>query len=832
MNRNSHPEKSALTYSHSKAIFGHFTQLSNSLAVLSLFFGLLCLFFQTQSHAEEKHTVREPLPSADIIAALPKDGGKEFNRLVFATSPYLRQHARNPVDWYPWGQEAFDRAKKENKPIFLSVGYSSCHWCHVMEHQSFEDNEVAEILNKSFINIKVDREERPDIDQIYMNATQLMRSRGGWPNSVFLDPLKRPWFCGTYFPKEQFINALTQLENAWQTKRPEVDETARAFQIELQRLSYRKLPPADTVIDRSALDRAIKELRGDFDADNGGFGGAPKFPPHGSLDLILYEVRQGKEAALDMATKTLDKMALGGIHDHVGGGFHRYATDAIWFLPHFEKMLYDNGQLGHVYTEAFQVTKNPVYERTARRLFDWVLKDMLDSRGGFYSAYDADSEGEEGVYYLWKRDEVLKLLGEEKGSAFCDAYQITEAGTYYEEATGEKTADCIPCLKGYVTNQAQRAEFDAALAQLHKTRYTRVPPMLDDKVLTSWNGLMIGAFAIGGQALKEPRYTAAAEKAADFIWNNMRKEGQLLRTYREGNAQLNGYLDDYSFLACGLLDLYEVTQNKRWLDAAAELVDQIEALFLDKESGGYFFTSNDHEELLSRNKDPFDGAIPSGNGMTAQAQIRLGILTGDENMVERGRSTIRTFEFILGRSTRANASMLLPLAMYHDHKTATGQSIPVANTANASNAFPDVTSIIGPVTVNAKLEKKEIKPGEAIPFSITIDLKKNWHVYSNKPKADYMIPTVVRLADDKQPFTMAKPTYPETEVFTFEGETMRVYRNQAIIKGSVTLKPDTPTGPLTLTLICGCQACDEATNVCVAPEDHELKIPVTVIAAP
>jgi len=489
-------------------------------------------------------------PPQEEISRLPADGGEGFNRLIHEKSPYLLQHARNPVDWYPWGDEALARAKREDKPVFLSIGYSTCHWCHVMERASFEDRGVAKIMNRHYIAIKVDREERPDLDEVYMTATQLLTGRGGWPNSVWLTPDGRPWHAGTYFPKDDyfgrpgFTTMLSQLADVWETRRREVEAQAHRLAAALRQALAKEDIGTEDKLDRSVVDSAVEALIELFDEQNGGLVGAPKFPPHTSLSLLIYDYRKrGDPSVLRIIAATLDAMARGGIHDHIGGGFHRYSTDARWFLPHFEKMLYDNAQLARTYVDGYLITGNEEYLRAARGTYDWVLRVMTDEKGGFYSAVDADSEGTEGKFYVWSRDEIIEALGEEEGGIFCRAYGVEEGGNFRDETTGETAGTNVLYLKVPVGELAGSegmplSNLEARLARGRETllglRNNRVRPHLDDKVITAWTGLMIGSLAYGGRLLNEPRYVSAAEKAAEFVLANLYEDGKLLRTYRGG----------------------------------------------------------------------------------------------------------------------------------------------------------------------------------------------------------------------------------------------------------------------------------------------------------
>ena len=545
-------------------------------AVVVIVLIVVWLSVRAEPAVGKKPSGRAPLPSADEIARLAPDGGEQFNRLIHEKSPYLLQHARNPVNWYPWGPEAFARARKENKPVFLSVGYSTCHWCHVMEYESFERQDVAEILNKHFIAIKVDREERPDVDQIYMLATQVVTGRGGWPNSLWLTPDGKPWYAGTYFPREDragrigFKTVLRRLAKLWRERQKDVLGQADKLAKALKEYSSAGRMAAPGKLSFDLLEKGTTGLRQSYDAAQGGFGRtAPKFPPHSALQLLFHEHRRTRTADLQkMATRTLDAMARGGIYDHLGGGFHRYATDAKWLVPHFEKMLYDNAQLIRAYVDGFLGTGSGAYKQVVRETAEWVFREMTDPAGGFYSALDADSEGEKGKFYLWTRQEIFDVLGSDEGTLLCDVYNVTKHGNFHNEVTGRRDGTNILHLTEATETMAARLKIShdalqhrlaSARKKLLARRGGRIRPYRDDKVLASWNALMIGSLAYAGRHLQDGRYVAAAEKAADFILTRMRKDGRLLRTYRQGHAKLNAYLDDYAFLIDALLELHQAT---------------------------------------------------------------------------------------------------------------------------------------------------------------------------------------------------------------------------------------------------------------------------------
>ncbi|AMV37498.1 thioredoxin domain-containing protein [Planctomyces sp. SH-PL62] len=593
------------------------------------------------------------------------------NRLAGETSPYLLQHARNPVEWHPWGPEALALARSEGRPIFLSIGYSACHWCHVMERESFENPDIARIMNAHFVNIKVDREERPDLDQIYMNAVQAMTGQGGWPMSVFLTPDLEPFYGGTYFPPTDsrgmagFPRVLLSVHRAWTERRDEIRQSAAEMTEHLRnaadvgRKGGSSSPPS-TIL----LDRAAKALLRSFDAEHGGFGQAPKFPhPMGLRVLLRHFARTGDAAALQAATFTLDKMARGGIYDHLGGGFARYSTDERWLVPHFEKMLYDNALLASAYVEAFQATRKPAFARTARETLGYVLDRMTDPDGPFYSTEDADSEGEEGKFYVWSLAQVLEILGQEKGRTFALVYDVSSMGNWDRKAIINLPRPVEEAARALGRDLDElEIELAESRATLLAARDRRVPPAKDTKVLVSWNGLAIAALAQAGRALAEPRFLEAAERASGFLLDRLRTaDGRLLHTYKDGVAKLDAYLDDYACLIDGLTRLYEATGTPRWITSAVELAGVMIAEFLDEQHGGFFFTGKNHETLITRQKDLFDDATPAGNGMAATALLRLAALTGRDDFDRIGRQALQAAAPVIESAPSAGGQSLIAL---------------------------------------------------------------------------------------------------------------------------------------------------------------------------
>ncbi|MCZ7603014.1 MAG: thioredoxin domain-containing protein [Melioribacteraceae bacterium] len=566
------------------------------------------------------------------------------NRLINEKSPYLLQHAYNPVDWYPWSEEAFVKAEKENKPIFLSIGYSTCHWCHVMEHESFEDEAVAKLMNEVFVSIKVDREERPDIDNIYMTVCQMMTGHGGWPLSIIMMPDKRPFFSGTYFPKETrygrigFVELIKNIDRAWKNQKEEIEKSAEQITSYLKQTS---INDEGTDIPSIVFQQAFDYYNNRFDEKHGGFGSSPKFPsPHNLLFLLHYHKYHSEDRALEMVKKTLVEMRKGGIFDHIGYGFHRYSTDQKWLLPHFEKMLYDQAMMIHVYTDAYQITKNESFKKTSEQIIEYVLRDMTSPEGGFYSAEDADSEGEEGKFYVWSIEEVKAILGEEDGELFCNVFQFTEDGNFEDESSKTRNGTNIPHLAKSIEDIVEETKLDPTelVNKLNKARITlfanrenRVHPQKDDKILTDWNGLMISALAKAGRVFGNISYTKAALKANGFIENHLTdQEGKLMHRYRDGEAKLTATLDDYAFNIWGLLELYESTFDLQCLAKAIQLNEILMKHYWDTLNGGFFFTPDFGENLLVRSKEIYDGAIPSGNSVMMNNLIKLGRITSED----------------------------------------------------------------------------------------------------------------------------------------------------------------------------------------------------------
>jgi len=607
--------------------------------------------------------------------SVKSDVRDHYNRLKLEKSPYLLQHAENPVDWYAWGPEAFEKARKENKPIFLSIGYSTCHWCHVMAHESFEDPEVARLMNEVFVCIKVDREERQDIDNIYMRVCQMMTGSGGWPLTVLMTPDKKPFFAGTYIPRESqhgrlgMLDLIPRIKEVWDTQHEEIIKSADQITEKLNMIAQSS---SGSELNKSTLKTAYEQLNGRYSEQYGGFGDAPKFPsPQNLLFLLRYWQDTNDEKALRMVVKTLQSMQNGGIYDHIGFGFHRYSTDSHWLVPHFEKMLYDQAMLAMAYIETYQATGIEEFEETAKEVFTYILRDMTDQKGGFYSAEDADSEGVEGKFYVWTEDEIRLALKGDEADLIINVYSIDKTGNFRDEVSGENTGANILHLDKSLTEVAfknkesvdgLKERVEVARQKLFDIRNKRIHPHKDDKILTDWNGLMIAALAKGAQAFDEPKYAEAAKRAADFILTGMRREdGRILHRYRDGHTAILANADDYAFLIWGLLELYETVFDVDYLQAALDLNSEMIKYFWDEQDGGFYFTADDAEELIVRQKEIYDGAIPSGNSVAVSNLFRLARITANTDFEDKANKIMLAFSKDVESAPSGYTQMMIAL---------------------------------------------------------------------------------------------------------------------------------------------------------------------------
>jgi len=619
------------------------------------------------------------------------------NRLIDEKSPYLLQHARNPVDWWAWSEAAFETARRENKPIFLSVGYATCHWCHVMEKESFEDAEAAQRLNDTFVCIKVDREERPDIDAVYMAACQMMTGSGGWPLTVFMTPERKPFFAATYIPKKSrfgrpgLMELCEQVQRLWQEENRKVQDSAASIAGGMGRAFA--FSSGDSP-DEGVLDRGYQEIEAGFDSRFGGFESAPKFPtPHRLIFLLRHYHRTGQPQALEMVEKTLTAMRLGGIWDHVGFGFHRYSTDREWLLPHFEKMLYDQAFIALAYLETFQITGDRFYGDTARDIFRYVLRDMQGENGGFYAAEDADSEGEEGKFYVWSEEEFRRVLGSDTAAEWAPVLNLKKDGNFHDEASGRKTGANILHLRRTpreiadqwgITEEEYRQRWEDIRTRLFDARKRRIHPLKDDKVLSDWNGMMIAALARGGKVLQDEALTDAARRSAEFVCGRMRDDaGLLLHRYRDGEFAIAGKADDYAFLIFGLLELYQAAFDPRWLEEALRLQEQMVHDFWDHEAGGFYSTPAGDSELPVRPKELYDGASPSANSAALYNLLVLGRLTGDTQWHERAERLLQAFAGTVRRIPTGFAFFLVGV----DFALHAGQDVVITGEPDAADTL-------------------------------------------------------------------------------------------------------------------------------------------------
>ncbi|MGH1362849.1 MAG: thioredoxin domain-containing protein [Calditrichia bacterium] len=661
------------------------------------------------------------------------------NRLAEEKSPYLLQHAHNPVDWYPWGEEAFAKAAAEDKPIFLSIGYSTCHWCHVMEHESFEDTTVAKLMNDVFVNIKVDREERPDVDDIYMTVCQMLTGHGGWPLTIVMTPDKKPFFAATYIPKEDRFgrmgmkSMIPKIKLFWHNERAKATDSAAEIAIALQRSQN---VAGDGQLGENLAQTAFEQFAARYDDVYGGFSEKPKFPtPHNLMFLLRMHQKNPELKAFEMVDRTLTMMRRGGIYDHVGFGFHRYSTDQRWLVPHFEKMLYDQAMLLMAYAEAFQVKNNGVYRQTAEQIITYITRDMTDSNGGFYSAEDADSEGEEGKFYVWSEAEVQDVLGNETASLYTAAHNFEAEGNFLEETTGHKIGTNIPHLQGTTEDIAVKMnlaetellkKLEEARKILFDVREKRIHPLKDDKILTDWNGLMIAASCKAHRAFDSDLFLEPAKSAADFVLSTMRlKDGRLMHRYREGEIAITGFLDDYAFMIWGLLELYESTFDLNYLEAANELTKIVIEDFYDQENGGFFFTSNSAEKLLMRKKDIYDGAIPSGNSVMMLNLLRLSKITGNTGFDGLAENTANAFAKTISSYPSAQSMSMMALMFASDESS----EIVIAGDPteeSTQNMLREVQKRFMPhAVILLKTDENAERLASLAPFTKDLLLKKN-----------------------------------------------------------------------------------------------------------
>ncbi len=749
--------------------------------------------------------------------ATPSNPDRPANRLAGSASPYLLQHAHNPVDWYPWGEDALARARELDRPIFLSVGYAACHWCHVMERESFENPSVAAILNRHFVSIKVDREERPDIDEIYMAATQLMTQSGGWPMSVFLDTEGRPFFAGTYFPPEDrwgrpgFKSLLGEIHKAWTERRGQVEEQASRVLDGVQQALAGGV--GQGALQPTLLTHAEEEILTGYDAEHGGFGRAPKFPPSMRLEFLLRRAgRSNRPQLLHAVGHTLERMARGGMYDHIGGGFHRYSVDERWLVPHFEKMLYDNALLARIYAIGYEAFGLELFARVAGETLDYVRREMTHPEGGFYSTTDADSEGVEGKFFVWSPEEIGRVLSEEDARLFCEVYDVTSRGNFEGRS--------IPnLLAASVGEQAERrgipeGELQERLtrirARLWRAREERVHPLLDDKILANWNGLMIRAFCEGYRVFTDLIYLETAEKAANFVWERMRVDGVLRRSWRNGEARFNAYQEDYAALALAFLELHLVGQEPRWLDAGLTLLQEMHDRFWDDLTGGYYFTSHDHETLVARPRSSQDGAAPSGSSLAALALLRALQITGDERHKARLERLLMSQAPQLAQHPAAFPNMLVAADGYLD-------------------LFPEGISIpgAGAVRVEALVSRSRVRPGNRFWAAIRVKVAPGYHLNSHRPYQVDLMPTEL-VMEPSAAFTVVSESYPEGRNLNvgFLSEPISVYEGDVLIGLEVEVSRRAGEGRHPMHVVARLQPCSE--TECLAPMEARVRLRIEV----
>ncbi|MFH1301904.1 MAG: DUF255 domain-containing protein [Planctomycetota bacterium] len=796
------------------------------------------------------------------------------NRLAKETSPYLLLHKHNPVDWFPWGPEAFEKAKQENKIIFLSVGYSSCYWCHVMERLVFENPEIAKYMNQHFVNIKVDREERPDIDDIYMTSLTVYYhligapSNGGWPLSMFLTPEREPFAGGTYFPptdqggQMSFPRVLQRVNQLWSADKKQVQQSATIIAKEVARLQKEEAASETIAIESKLVKAGVRSINASYDAEFGGIDFAvdspnsPKFPTSSKLVLLQYDIQSPAQdptsaESAKVLYHTLDAMANGGIYDHLGGGFHRYSTDRYWHVPHFEKMLYDNGQLASLYANAFAQTGNVQYKNVTEGIIDFVLRELTDPQGGFYSALDAETDGIEGERYAWTQAEVKTILGEDY-PLFAEFYGLNEPARFEHgyvlhrvtslEALAEKQQTTPAALETRLASMRQK---------LLTVRNKRTALLIDDKILTSWNGLMIQGMATAGRVLKRPDYTAAAEKSAQFILDQMRDEhGHLYRSYRAGQARLNAYLDDYAFLVQGLLALHQATGKQHWLDQARQLTDLQIELFWDQKEHGFYFTTHDHEQLIARTKNAYDAAIPSGNSISVRNLILLSELTHDPKYRQYADQTLQLFVRIIKRYPGRCAQLVQAVGEYLETSVDQKQSaisIPAGDFMWEQDSDPNIDesseqlAAINPgidlliaaglgqteqkknlVSAKAYLSVDKLPAGKTCQVAIVLTIEEGWHINTNPSSPDFLVPTTFTVKS-MQNIKLTNVKYPGGHAFNVEGfdQPLQVYEKQAIVRGTLEIPADAAGKEEQLELNVKYQACNDKT--CIRPTTVSLK---------
>ncbi|MHC5011270.1 MAG: thioredoxin domain-containing protein [Planctomycetota bacterium] len=761
------------------------------------------------------------LAGADEEPGAP-GGPVRKNRLAKERSPYLRQHATNPVDWYPWGEEALARARREQKPIFLSVGYAACHWCHVMEHESFEDEATAALLNDAYVCVKVDREERPDIDALYMTAVQVTSGRGGWPMTVLLTPEGEPFWAGTYLRREQLQQLVQLASRQWEADPERIrQEAGRIAEVVRNVADGREFPPFEG--DDRALLRILEgALVATHDARYGGYGSRPKFPPHSELLFLLDRGgANASEAGHEQVRRTLVAMDEGGLHDHVGGGFHRYSTDERWFLPHFEKMLYDNALLAQAYAAMFQLTGEPRFARVVRDIFAWVRRDMARPAGGYASSLDADTEGEEGLTYTWTVEEIRAALGADDAAFAIALFGVTPQGNFHDEATGRRTGRShlyLPVPLAQVAREhgvaldALQSRVDRIRERLLEVRRGRPQPGLDDKVITAWNGLLLSAFARAGAALSDDELLAEGRRLADFLLEACRREdGTLLRFPRGSGPEIVGFCDDHVHVGEGLLDLAEATGEVRYADAARALADALLADFEDRPAGGFWSTSESgHERLLARMKEATDTPIPSDNGAAAHLLLRLAARTGEVRYREAADRALGAWRPLMGQARSANFTAALHRAL--------ALRLALAEAGVGSPPPGDASAAAEPIRMDVFVERQQVALGGRVRIAVRVALAAGWHVNAARPSSEDLIPTQLTTPSEA-PATLDAVLYPPAVLRSLAdgAEPVALYEGTFWIRGELRVPGDVPRGPRKVPVVLRYQPCNEAN--CLEPRE-------------
>ena len=742
---------------------------------------------------------------------LPNGQPQFTNRLILEDSPYLLQHAHNPVNWYPWGPEAFDVARREDKPIFLSIGYATCHWCHVMERESFENIEIARILNEGYIAIKVDREQRPDVDEIYMTAVVQTTGMGGWPMSSFLTPDGKPFLSATYIPPDNFRNQLLRINQIWHSQRQQIEN--RSNQVSEAVAKSMAVKNSARAVDKKAIQKTMETILSYHDARHGGFGGAPKFPHEPALFLLLQNaLRNGNKKALDAIDKSLKAMAQGGIFDQVGGGFHRYSTDVNWLVPHFEKMLYNQAQLGRVYAHAYHLTGDWFYARVARQTFDYVLRDLHFPQGGFYSATDADSEGEEGLFFVWTPDEIKTALSAEQADLALNLFGISKSGNF----EGRNILHLSMPLEEYASKHALSLEVllqqvNHIREQLYQTREQRVHPLRDDKILTAWNGMMITALAEASEILREPRYEHAAIRAAEFLWANNRKpSGDLWRVHLNGRSSISAGQEDYAYLVEAFVTLYDMTENAVWLDRASEIADEMIAQFWDDQQGGFFMSAEGVDNhLIARPKNSTDGATASGNSVAIRALTMLANRTGDETYRTRTETAISAFGTALLQYPSSYAYLIAAVDEWLQGAAGSRQY--------GAQGHVKATALFVPQ-----------KPGIG-QVTIQLAIQNSWHINAHKPLQQDLIATQISIDASRKSWQLNSVIYPEPKQvkLSFQQTPLSVYEGKNEITAELSCDSGTLDRATVISIRLQFQACND--QICLLPEEMVLNVPIGVL---